>query len=250
MKEMTAAITDLTENLKNVDWREAKIAELRDVFSGLWTKVKQAGSAFGWIIDHYQEIVAGFLAVKIALFGLNAVMLANPIGMVVAGVGLLIVGLAYVITKFNLLTPIIDLANKAFNALWEGIKSMASGFYGIMGHIVGGIFWLIEKVLQGVDSIPKELLPDSWGKGITEAHEGVKKLRESIQNNADFHLGIDEQSKMLNEQEAIFKNATLQSKSTVDIRIQSDKPVTIEGAKTDSRTDLNVDAGMLLGSVF
>jgi hypothetical protein len=244
MKEMTAAITDLTENLKNLDWREEKIKIFGDYIAGAWDKAKKLGDAFGWVIDHYQEIVAGFIAVKIALFGLNAVMLANPIGMFISAIGLLIVGIVYLMQKLDLLMP-------ALEWLSEVAKRIGAGIVAVFGTIAQAALAMVEGVLSAMSMLPNKYGGD-WAKEALKDVERVrKKISEATEDAGQFAFnGETEQAQMLRKQDSVFTSPLARSQSEVSVRILSDKPIAIDKATTTGNTDLTVDAGMLLGSVF
>lgn len=241
MIELTAAMEDLLELVKNADWREAKIKELGDIFSGLWVRVKELGAAFSWIIDHYQELIAGFLAVKIALFALNAVMLANPIGIIVAAFAGLALGIVYLLSKLDLLQPALD-------GLWQFMKR----FFAAVMVMVSPFIHLILGLGQAVAAVG-ESLGLQIGKDASDSLAKLQKeLAEFTNGQLEYAVNGDdrERVKMIQEQEAIFKSPQAQSKSEVSVRILSDQPTVIEKAQSDGKTDLNVDAGMLLGNVF
>lgn len=244
MKEMTAAMNDLVASFKNADWREAKIKEIGDLFKGVWEKMKQLGAALSWIIDNYQGLIAAFVAVKIALIGLNAVMLANPIGMIVAAIGLLVVGIVYLMQKLDLLVP-------ALEWLWGVAKRVGAGIASVFGTIAQAALAMVEGVLSAMSMLPNKYGGD-WAKEALKDVERVrKKISEATEDAGQFAFnGETDQAQMLRKQDSVFTSPLARSQSEVNVRILSDKPLAIDKASTKGNTDLSVDTGMLLGNVF
>lgn len=241
MKEMTAAMNDLVASFKNADWREAKIKEIGDLFKGLWERLKQFGAAIAWIIDNYQGLIAAIVAFKIAMIGLNAVMLANPVGALIAGIGLLAVGVVYLMQKLDLLEPALD-------GLYGGFKRFGAGVLAILSPVLHAIIGIMQGVTYLGGALGIEVSKEAF-KSLSELQDKIAALAtEGIEYAVN---GDDsERLKMIREQEAIFRSPQVQSKSEVSVRILSDKPAVIDMAKTDGKTALNVDTGMLLGDVF
>lgn len=246
MKEMTTAMNDLVASFKNADWREAKIKEIGDLFKGLWERLKQFGAAIAWIIDNYQGLIAAIVAFKIAMIGLNAVMLANPVGMLIAGIGLLVVGVVYLMQKIGLLVPVLE-------TLWEWAKRLGAGIVAVFGTIGQGALVMVETILKGLAMLPDNM-GGNWAKGALKDVEQVrKKMAEATQDAGEYAITgetTSEYTKMLRDQDRVFTSPLARSQSEVSVRILSDKPAVIDMAKTDGKTDLNVDTGVLMGHVF
>lgn len=246
MKEMTAAMNDLVASFKNADWREAKIKEIGDLFKGLWERLKQFGAAIAWIIDNYQGLIAAIVAFKIAMIGLNAVMLANPVGMLIAGIGLLVVGVVYLMQKIGLLVPVLE-------TLWEWAKRLGAGIAAVFGTIGQAALVMVETILKGLAMLPDKM-GGNWAKGaLKDVEEVRKKMAEATQDAGEYAITGEtssEYTKMLRDQDRVFTSPLARSQSEVSVRILSDKPAVIDMAKTDGKTDLNVDTGVLMGHVF
>lgn len=246
MKEMTAAMNDLVASFKNADWREAKIKEIGDLFKGLWERLKQFGAAIAWIIDNYQGLIAAIVAFKIAMIGLNAVMLANPVGMLIAGIGLLVVGVVYLMQKIGLLVPVLE-------TMWEWAKRLGAGIAAVFGTIGQGALVMVETILKGLAMLPDNM-GGNWAKGALKDVEQVrKKMAEATQDAGEYAITgetTSEYTKMLRDQDRVFTSPLARSQSEVSVRILSDKPAVIDMAKSDGKTDLNVDTGVLMGHVF
>lgn len=246
MKEMTAAMKDLVASFKNADWREAKIKEIGDLFKGLWERLKQFGAAIAWIIDNYQGLIAAIVAFKIAMIGLNAVMLANPVGALIAGIGLLVVGVVYLMQKIGLLVPVLE-------TLWEWAKRLGAGIAAVFGTIGQAALVMVETILKGLAMLPDNM-GGNWAKGaLKDVEEVRKKMAEATQDAGEYAITgetTSEYTKMLRDQDKVFTSPLARSQSEVSVRILSDKPAVIDMAKTDGKTDLNVDTGVLMGHVF
>ena len=246
MKEMTAAMNDLVASFKNADWREAKIKEIGDLFKGLWERLKQFGAAIAWIIDNYQGLIAAIVAFKIAMIGLNAVMLANPVGMLIAGIGLLVVGVVYLMQKIGLLVPVLE-------TLWGWAKRLGAGIAAVFGTIGQAALVMVETILKGLAMLPDNM-GGNWAKSALKDVEAVrKKMAEATQDAGEYAITgetTSEYTKMLRDQDRVFTSPLARSQSEVSVRILSDKPAVIDIAKTDGKTDLNVDTGVLMGHAF
>lgn len=119
MAELSFMMEDLALNMKNMDWREGAIAQLRDIVKRTFQAFKALGSSFLWISENMSTVVGALAGLKIMLIGLNAVALANPLGPVIIGVGALIAGVGYLIDKFGGLTNIMDTVKSVWDSFWN-----------------------------------------------------------------------------------------------------------------------------------
>lgn len=196
IKEGFADILEkVVELIQEADFDKIKSAVKTGFDYLINTVIPKVKDGFNWIIDHKDIIIsglagiaAGFLAFKVvgiiqsvttALQGmslaqaaLNAVMNANPIGIVIG----LVAGL---VTAFITLWNTSDEFRQFWIDLWEKIKSIFSDFFD--SFILG---W--ETIIEFVRDIPETIQGFFIGIGtwftekFTEAYDGIKTAFEDI----------------------------------------------------------------------
>lgn len=203
IQEITAGFQ---EWVNNVDWDEfgQKVQDVAD-------KIIEG---FGWIIDNKEILIAGisgiiaaFAIAKIATFvttmisvvqaiknaaaaqGLfNAVMNANPIGVVITIIGLLVAAIVLLIQNW-------DKVKETAEKCWTGIKNAVSGAWDNITGVFSGIGdWFSEKFndarskTEEAWSDVKEWASTTWDN-IKEGFAGVgdwfKEQFETAKNNRD-----------------------------------------------------------------
>lgn len=147
------ALTQIMDKFSEADI-ENLIGNIANVINQLVTNVLPPMiSALSWILDNMNwlapaimGVVSGIVAatvayktittvmnlVKIAQLGLNAAMLANPIGLVVTAIGLLVGAFVILWNKF-------DGFRKFWKSTWDGIKKVASGAKDFIVGVFEGI---------------------------------------------------------------------------------------------------------------
>ncbi|WP_272165504.1 hypothetical protein [Vibrio diabolicus] len=118
MAELSFIMEDLALNMKDMDWREEKIAELREIVKSTFNAFRTLGSGVLWLSDNMSTVIGVLAGVKLALIGVNAVALANPLGPFIIAIGAIIAGVGYMIDKFGGLTAVIDKVKSVWNGLW------------------------------------------------------------------------------------------------------------------------------------
>ena len=88
------------------------------------------------------------ILIKVALIALNAAVLANPIGLIVAAVAAAVIAITYLTDKFIGLDKLIK---------WIG----------------DGIGWLWDKFKALINKLPDALIPDGWKIQTDEAGQEV-----------------------------------------------------------------------------
>lgn len=180
------------------------IKNLSGFLSELIPKIKDV---VGFIVDHWQIIatiggvIAGvFAAIKVGtaiMTVFNAVMAANPIGLVVLAIGALIAAVGYLITHFEefkeffaetweAIKAIAETVGKAiaaaFTATWEAIKGVWSGVKDFFAGVWDGIKnafgnvgqWFSNMFINAVDSIKKAFGNiGQWFKGVFEGAKNI-----------------------------------------------------------------------------
>lgn len=250
MGELASIMGELTEKMKNMDWREGAIAKLRDIVSGTFNAFKFLGNGLMFVAENFREIVAMVALAKIGLIALNAVIMANPIGLIVAGVMAAVVAITYLVDKFVGLDKVMTCIGEAISKLWEQFKKL-------------------------INMLPDALIPDGWKTSAEDANEEVKKLAKSMEaikdKNATLGFTTEENTNLKTTEQADttatyrgyqsgpltsggygayrpLTQQTVSSKSEVALTIKSDTPVKVDEANSEKGTDLNVDVGNLAWS--
>ena len=216
LQELNNTFGDLITKLKDVDWREQKIAKLS-------ATIRRLVDGFGWLINNLPSAVASFVAFKAVLAGISALMVANPIGAIVAAVAALSAGLV-------LLYENSETLRSAISSLWAGIQATPAAIKSAFGSVVNEIQSLIAGLLN---NIPSFLLPSAWGEQLDQVRSSLNSLPQApeltsrIQANIG-KIGPGTQAAMPVQQ------------SEIRLKIESDQKVTTEKADTASGVDLTV----------
>lgn len=217
MQELTAIFTELSDKFKSIDWRNDAIKQLKEVVKGTFEAFRIFAQVAIFVGSNFKELLAVFAAVKIALIGLS---LANPFGAIIAAIGVVGAGFAYLYDKFGSLQGIMDALSNAWNKFWGNDEEA-------------------DKAAKQAKAI-KELQDKNIELGITtnETHNQTerRKTYSDYQTGSFAVPGSYGQYKPLTGQ-------TLNSKSEVSLTIKSDKPVTVDKAESEKGTDLNLDVG-------
>ncbi|MEZ9414062.1 hypothetical protein AB4189_07645 [Vibrio sp. 10N.286.49.E1] len=227
MAELSFIMEDLALTMKDVGERNKVIAQLRDFVKGAFTVFRGLGGAIRFLVENFSEVVAIVAMFKIGMVALNAVMMANPISWMAVGIAAAVVGVGYLIAKFNELVDI----SKA----WDGITSWFSDDDGSKE---------LAKSAQQQKRLKSELelthAPKEPRQGESNTYtEGSRDTYNSTYTavNRDTY----------NTYQPV-KSPTLQSKSEVSLTIKSQAPVAIDKAKSDKGTSLSMDVGSLSSS--
>ncbi|AYV21131.1 hypothetical protein [Vibrio mediterranei] len=240
MEKATQAFGEFTENFKDAEWRDETITKVTQVVKGLYNGLIFLGKGVIFVSQHFREIVAIVALVKAALIALNAVILGNPIGLIVAAVMAAVVAITYLVDKFIGLDKVIAWVGKKIRWLWDEFKKL-------------------------INKLPDALIPEGWKLQTEEAGEQVDKLAGKLNKikdkNAKLGITTNETYNQTEQQGYTGYQAggltaqnqyrpyqplapqTMKSKSEVSLTIKSDKPVSVDQAKTDKGTDLNMDVG-------
>ncbi|MBY8118233.1 hypothetical protein KW542_20925 [Vibrio fluvialis] len=241
MEKATKLFTEFSEKFKNTQWRTEFMDKVIQTVNGLYQALEFLGKGLIFVTQNFKGIITILAIAKVALIGLNAVIMANPIGMMVTAIGAAIIAITYLVDKFIGLDKVVNWVKEQFIGLWNGIKKL-------------------------INLLPDSLIPDGWEKGLNAAGTEVDNLANKLDSIKDKNatLGIvtnetrnqtertkayaDYQSgglpahKPYNPYQPIMSQ-TLNSRSEVALTIKSDKPVTVDKAKSDKGTDLNLDVG-------
>ncbi|ENI4126765.1 hypothetical protein ABXY91_000133 [Vibrio fluvialis] len=243
MEKATKLFTEFSDKFKNTQWRTEFMDKVIQTVNGLYQALEFLGKGLIFVTQNFKGIVTILAIAKVALIGLNAVIMANPIGMMVTAIGAAIIAITYLVDKFIGLDKVVNWVKEQFIGLWNGIKKL-------------------------INLLPDSLIPDGWEKGLNAAGTEVDNLANKLDSIKDKNatLGIvtnetrsqtdrtkaytDGQSSGLSSAKSNnpyqpIKSQTLNSRSEVALTIKSDKPVTVDKAKSEKGTELNLDVGNL-----
>lgn len=78
MEKITKAFTEFSNQFKNTEWRTDFIEKVSKAVDNLYEGLVFLGKGILWAVDNFKGIVAAVAIFKVALIGLNAVIMANP----------------------------------------------------------------------------------------------------------------------------------------------------------------------------
>lgn len=249
MEKATKAFTTFSEKFKNKAWRTDFIEKLIQTVDGLYQGFELLGKGLIWVTQNFKGILATVAIFKVALIALNAAVMANPIGLMVAAVSAAVIAITYLIDKFIGLDKVIK---------WIG----------------EGIGWLWDKFKSLINKLPEALIPDGWKIQTDEAGREIDNLANKLSRiedkNATLGITTNEtrnrtvrsqteqryhayqtgslQPTKQNTPYSPLGSQTVKSKSEVSLTIKSDKPVAVEKVKSEKGTDLNLDVGNMATS--
>jgi len=269
MRQLTVTFTEFSDKFKNAQWRTEVIEKVKEVVNSLFYAFKNLGTALLFLTKNMPEVIAGLTLLKIAMFALNAAILGTPIGWIAAGIAALSVAIIYLMNKTGVLMPVLK-------ALWAVFKRIGAGIGAIIGAIIQGVLLIPRAFIKALSLIPDSLLPGDLGASIRSAQKDLDGLNKTMGQlgdksinyavNGEFketHNKLEKvkqkiQTSQSESKSALFpaapitkvggyggmlRHPTVQSKSQVDVRIKSDKPVEIARAKSDKHTIMNVEVG-------
>ncbi|ELO4022722.1 hypothetical protein QWR20_003960 [Vibrio fluvialis] len=241
MEKATRLFTEFSEKFKNTQWRTEFMDKVIQTVNGLYQALEFLGKGLIFVTQNFKGILTILAIAKVALIGLNAVIMANPIGMMVAAIGAAIIAITYLVDKFIGLDKVINWVKEQFIGLWDGVKKL-------------------------INLLPDSLIPDGWKTGLdyagTEVDNLANKLDSIKDKNATLGIITNETRNQTDHTKAYtdyqngglpahkpynpyqpIKSHTLNSRSEVALTIKSDKPVTVDKANSDKHTDINLDVG-------
>ncbi|MDW6019951.1 hypothetical protein SBW85_19790 [Vibrio plantisponsor] len=241
MEKATKLFTEFSNKFKNTQWRTEFMDKVIQTVNGLYKALEFLGKGLVFVSQNFKGIITTLAIFKVALIGINAVIMANPIGMMVAAIGAAIIAITYLVDKFVGLDKVISWVKEQFNSLWNGIKKL-------------------------INMLPDALIPDGWKTDLSEAGNEVDNLANKLESikdkNATLGITTNETSNQTERRKTYtdyqnsslktpstygqyqpLKSQTLNSKSEVSLTIKSEKPVTVDKAKSEKGTDLNLDVG-------
>lgn len=175
-----------------------KIEGLYNLIKGVFEFLSKHWDVITSVATAVAAVVIGIEAWTAAQTVLNAVMTANPIGLIVTGIGLLIAAITYAVKKTVGWAAVFDVVKKSASTFWEFLKflgglirdwvvNIAQGFKGF-GKVVEGVFTLnFDKIKEGFEEIkaaPQGFLNaviDRFSKASNNAVALWSKAQEEIE---------------------------------------------------------------------
>ncbi|MGR6834400.1 hypothetical protein [Aliivibrio wodanis] len=154
MKRLTEAFTEFSNKFKNAKWRTALIEKIIQTVNALYESFKFLGKIILFASQNFKGIIATIAIVKVALIALNAIIMANPIGLMVAAIGAAAIAITYLIDKFVGFDVILKAVNTAIGWVWDGIKSMINMLPDALS-LMGGKALQKRQAKRWINSAPK-----------------------------------------------------------------------------------------------
>lgn len=241
MEKITGAFTEFSNKFKNATYRTDVIEKITETVSALYVALKFIGKIIVFVTQNFKGVIAALLIFKIGMIALNAVIMANPIGLMVAGIAAAVVAVGYLLDKFGLLEPILDAVGAYYGWIWKQIKKL-------------------------INLLPDSLIPDGWGNSAKSAGKEVDKLNGKLNQlkdkSAKFNVVTNEVVTRTNKEKAAgphkwgaqggiapmpkitpLTNQTLKSQAEVALTIKSEKPVSIDKATSEKGTNIKLNLG-------
>lgn len=239
MLKITKLFTEFSNKFKNEKFRTDLIEKITKTVSGLCDAFTLIAKVAIFVTQNIKGVIAALAIFKVGMIAVNAVIMMNPIGLMVAAIGAAIIAITYLIDKFIGFDVIIKAVGDAIGWLWEGIKSLIS-------------------------MLPDALVPDSWQKSVADAGAEVdtlnSKLKQVKDTNAKLGITTNETTNRASHDQASTQRQslsntpalsayqplnghTVKSQSEVAVTIKSEKPITVDKAKSDKGTNLNLNVG-------
>lgn len=233
MKELSVVFGGIAEKMKNMDWRAEAVEDLRRVVSGVFTAFKAMGGAVLFLSNNFSEIVATIALVKIAFFALNAVMFANPIGLIVAAVMAAGVAITYLMSKF------IDLGS---------VMSSIGNFFGF-GDEDEDPTKKVDEMTTKIDNLKDKSIELGVITNET-ANKTTNKRESSTFDNGQYNPSPGQINSSIRPMQQMTPLTTqnIRSQSEVALTIKSEKPVTVDKVSSDKGTNLSIDVGNMMMS--
>jgi len=185
-----------------IDWfgEHPIIADFAGAFAAVLLAAGPLLLTFAKFIPLIKSVFALYKALTAAQITLNAVMAANPIGLIVVGIGLLIAaGVALVKNQ--------EVVKEAFINTWDGIKyhfeNIADSISLLFGSLILGILEGVNKVGKFIPGLNKGL-----ASLISTVQSGVDTLAAEITVRKALHKEQELSKKLTKEEEKVIESAT------------------------------------------
>lgn len=163
---------------------------------------------FGKLITTIPTIIAAAKSMSAAMTVLNAVMAANPIGMVIVAIGALVAIFIWAWNKFEGFRMFLYGLWESFKAVFANIGTLAKNVLGGIGEMLVGVFTFdMQKITEGLDKLKSGF--SEYGKKIADAYRsGAEAGKDLAETTAE----VNEETKKLTttDKEAVTPMLTLE----------------------------------------
>ena len=245
LKEVTKLMLDFTEKFKNADYRDKAITKVKVAVMGVFNAIRGGITLISSLKNHFEEVALVAAELRIAMFALNAVMYANPTGLIVAAIAALISGLVYAYRNFEGFRKVVD---TTFSFLKDGFltsvkyakifyNSMSSYGKRLKDYYTGIIEYITDAIQPAIDLIKKfENL--NIGKKISGAKDAVAGFFGDMFDGAKAMIGIDPS----NAVQTIQQNSSTNVPVAISVSIADGQVRGVE-SKGATRTDVFLNNG-------
>lgn len=167
IREWTAAVREFIKSGKIEAWAigaTEKVKKFYNVLAGGFKLISDNWDIISSLGIAVSIVVAGIKAWAAAQWALNAALTANPIGLIITGIGALIAAIIYVVKKTVGWAAVFELVGKAAKTFWEVLKALGgaikdwifgvSEWFSGFGKIIAGVFTLsFDKIKEGFEEM-------------------------------------------------------------------------------------------------
>lgn len=181
---MGAAMEGLADILatKVIPWFERMVGWIQDNHAWLVPLVSAVGALYaGYLLLTGLKAIAGwYQTTTVAQKGLNAAMRANPIGLIITILGLLVAAVIWAYNEVDWFRQIVDTAWSAISTAaqwaWDNVLNpVFSAISGFVTEVLGPVFtWLWENIISPVFSWIGDRVSQTWN-GILKPIFGLLK---------------------------------------------------------------------------
>ena len=285
MAELSIVFTDLIKKMKDMDWREQAISQLRVAVGRVFEAFKALGNGIIFLSENFKTIIAALAIFKVAMIAINAVIMANPIGLMVAAIGAAVIGITYLIDKFIGIGAALDWLRGAT----ESVLGWLNGALETVSNSIGNMGEKFESLIR---MLPDSLIPDSWQDSLSATGDDIDNVASKIRKISDknAHVGVNvsdygvdsltgklnaisdknamigittneniNQSVVSTRSElggesvisptskiAPLTTQSVKSQAEIAVTIKSEAPVTVDKVGSDKHTNLSVDVGSMM----
>ncbi|WP_299141301.1 hypothetical protein [uncultured Vibrio sp.] len=157
MGELSSVMKDLGRNMKNVEWREGAMKQVRETVIGVFNALKLLGGALVWLSGNLSTVIGVAVGMKLAMIGLNLVVMANPFGLLVVGIAAVIAGFGWLIDQMGGFTVVMDGIAGVVDSVWSSIKRM-------------------------INKLPDSLIPDGWKIDTSDTSSELDELQGKLKD--------------------------------------------------------------------
>ncbi|MEZ8930303.1 MULTISPECIES: hypothetical protein [unclassified Vibrio] len=160
MEKVTNAFDKFTEKFKNAKFRDETIEQITQAVKGLYNGLEFLGRILVFTAKYFKEMIAVLAIVKAAMIAVNAIILGNPIGLLIAGIMAAVAAILYLVDHF-----------------W--------GLDNVMKAIGNGIRYLWGEFKKLINKLPDSLIPDGWKIDTEDAEKSVDNLASKMNKIKD-----------------------------------------------------------------